>query len=202
MATHIVTVSAGAVIVCVMVSVSVSVDTAVVVVTADTVVVAVSIWAFVFVTDTLTNEVPCLAVMVVGFVQVEVTVFVVIFVVVLVPGSGRCNNFAQTSLLTEEYLENVLITAAMSLLVQALQPFVRFSTAAGGMVDALAVKQRDSSENRTPKIKALPGECILKDIKQKQIADGWRQELEKLVEVNFLITFLTLLCRTRVGEYM
>lgn len=108
--------------------------------------------------------------MVVGFVQVEVTVFVVIFVVVLVPGGGRCSSFAQMSLLIEEYLENVLITAATSLLVQQL--FVRFSTrSAGGRLDALAVEQRDSSENRTPNLKALAGECMLKGIKQKQISD-------------------------------
>lgn len=100
------------------------------------------------------------------------TVVVAIFVVVLVPGSGRCSSFAQISLLTEEYLENVLITAATSLLVQLLQPFVRFSTEfAGGRLDALAVKQRDCSESRMPNIKALRGECILIDTKQKQIAD-------------------------------
>lgn len=108
--------------------------------------------------------------MVVGFVQVEVTFFVVIFVVVLVPGGGRCSNFAQISLLIEEYLENVLTTAATSLLVQ--QIFVRFSAESSGRLDALAVKQRDSSENRMPNMKFLAGECILKVIKQKQIADG------------------------------
>lgn len=110
----------------------------------------------------------CLAVIVVGFVQVEVTVFVVIFVVVLVPGGGRCNNFAQMSLLIEEYLESVLITAATSLLLQALQPYVRFSTeSADGRLNALAVKQRDTSENRIPNMKALLGECIFNGIKQK-----------------------------------
>lgn len=97
-------------------------------------------------------------------------VFVVIFVAVLVPGSGRCSSFAQISLLTEEYLENVLTTAATSLLVQ--QPFVRFSTeSAGGRLDASAVKQRDCSESRMLNIKALRGEYILIGIKQKQVAD-------------------------------
>jgi hypothetical protein len=108
--------------------------------------------------------------MVVGFVQVEVTVFVVFFVVVLVPGGGRCSNFAQMSLLIEEYLENVLIKAATSPLVQQL--LVCFSTeSAGGRLDALVVKQRDSSENRMPNFKALAGECIMKGFKQKKIAD-------------------------------
>jgi hypothetical protein len=101
-----------------------------------------------------------------------VTVFVVIFVVVLVPGAGRCSNFAQMSLLIEGYLENVLITAATSLLVQALQPFVRFSTEpTGGRLDALVV-QRDANENRIPSTKALLGECILKGFKEKQITGG------------------------------
>lgn len=109
--------------------------------------------------------------MVVGFVQVEVTVVVAIFVAVLVPGGGRCSSFAQISLLTEEYLENILTAAATSLLVQALQPFVRFSTESAGGLDALAVKQRDCSESRMPNIKALRGECILMGIKQKQIAN-------------------------------
>lgn len=172
MATHTVTVSAGAVIVCVMVSVSVSVDMTVVVITPDTVSVAVLTRVFVFVKDTITNEVPCLAVMVVGLVQVEVIVFVAIFVVVMVVGSGRCNNFAQMSLLIEEYLENVLITAATSLLLQVLQTLLRLSTeSADGRLNAFAVKQSDTSENRIPNIKVLLRECILNGITEKEIAE-------------------------------
>lgn len=168
MASHTVTVSAGAVMVCVMASVSVSVDTAVVVITADTVTVAVSTRAFVSVKDTLTNEVPCLVVMVVGLVQIEVIVFVVIFLVVIVPGSGRWSNFAQISLLIAEYLENALTRAATSLLLQALQPSLRFSTEFAGTLNAFAVKQRDTSEKRIPNIKVLLSGCILNGVKQKE----------------------------------